>query len=103
MWDYPPIGDYAFIGDCHGAALVSRSGSIDWYCPQRFDGGSIFNRILDAECGGYFAITPREPFTTKRSYRNGTMVLQTELETAHGVVRITDALAMRVGGRDRPL
>ena len=103
MWDYPPIGDYAFIGDCHGAALVSRSGSIDWYCPRRFDAGSIFNRILDAEHGGYFAITPREQFTTRRSYRKGTMVLQTELETPHGTIRITDALAMRVGGRNHPL
>ena len=103
MWEYPPIGDYAFLGDCHGAALVSRTGSIDWYCPPRFDGGSIFNRILDAEHGGYFAITPRGKFTTRRSYRAGTMVLETELETPHGVIRITDALAMRVGGRLQPL
>src|SRR5579872_753765 len=103
MWQYPPIGDYAFIGDCHGAALVSRTGSIDWACPRRFDGGSIFNRILDAERGGFFAITPREAFTTRRTYLPGTMVLQTEFETAHGTVRITDALAMREGGRLRPL
>src|SRR5215469_14419933 len=98
MRDYPPISDYAFIGDCHGAALVSRSGSIDWYCPRRFDAGSIFNRILDAEHGGYFAITPRGEFKTRRRYLKGTMVLQTEIETSQGTIRVTDALAMRVGG-----
>jgi GH15 family glucan-1,4-alpha-glucosidase len=103
MWGYPPIGDYAFIGDCHGAALVSRAGSIDWACPRRFDAGSIFNRILDAERGGFFAITPREVFSTRRAYLTGTMVLETEFETANGTVRVTDALAMRAGGRLRPL
>lgn len=103
MWDYPPIADYAFIGDCHGAALVSRTGSIDWFCAKRFDAGSIFNRILDAQHGGYFAISPREPFTTHRSYEKGTMVLRTEFQTKHGAVRVTDALAMRAGGRLQPL
>jgi GH15 family glucan-1,4-alpha-glucosidase len=103
MWEYPPIADYAFIGDCHGAALVSRAGSIDWYCARRFDAGSIFNRILDAEHGGFFAITPRGTFTTSRAYEPGTMVLQTEFETAHGAIRVTDALAMRAGGRLHPL
>lgn len=29
---YRPIGDYAFISDCHSVALVSREGSIDWRC-----------------------------------------------------------------------
>src|SRR4051812_36570496 len=47
-YDYPPIGEYALIGDCHGAALVHRTGSIDWACLRRFDGGAVFARILDA-------------------------------------------------------
>src|SRR5207253_3332855 len=49
---YPPIGDYAAIGDCHSIALVSRSGSIDWACIPRFDAGSCFGRILDWDSGG---------------------------------------------------
>jgi hypothetical protein len=27
---YLPIRDYAMVGDCHGCALISRAGSVDW-------------------------------------------------------------------------
>src|SRR5439155_25752108 len=32
---YPPIAEYALIGDCHSAALVHKTGSIDWCCLPR--------------------------------------------------------------------
>ena len=59
----PPIGDYALIGDCHSAALVSREGSIDWCCFRRFDKESVFGRLIDWEGGGFFCIAPLEPYT----------------------------------------
>ena len=53
-----PIGDYALLSDCHSAALVSRTGSIDWLCFPRFDDPSVFGRILD-EHAGHRSIKPR--------------------------------------------
>jgi GH15 family glucan-1,4-alpha-glucosidase len=99
---YPPISDYALIGDCHCAALVSRSGSIDWCCLPRFDSDSCFGRLLDWRNGGYFAITPVGPYRVKREYRGDSLILVTTFTTRTGAARVVDFFSMRTGGRLRP-
>jgi GH15 family glucan-1,4-alpha-glucosidase len=100
---YPPIGDYAFLGDCHAGALVSSEGSVDWLCLPRLDAGSYFGRLLDRERGGWCAVTPTDPAAAfSRRYLDGTLVLQTEMTTTGGRVRLTDCLTMRPGGARRP-
>jgi GH15 family glucan-1,4-alpha-glucosidase len=63
---YPPIDDYALIGDCRSAGLVSREGSLDWLCLPRFDSPSVFAAVLDAESGGRFLERPLGEFRTER-------------------------------------
>jgi alpha,alpha-trehalase len=89
---YPPIGDYALIGDCHTAALIARDGSIDWFCPGRFDAPAVFCRLLDAHRGGYLRAAPGGSFSSDRGYRGPTNVLQTTLSSAQGRVRFTDLM-----------
>src|ERR671913_339165 len=83
---YPPIGDYALIGDGRSAALVSRDGSVDWLCWPRFDSPACFAALLGAPEHGRWRITPRDvvPERTLRQYRGDTLVLETVMETADG-------------------
>ncbi|MCA1671755.1 MAG: DUF5911 domain-containing protein [Actinobacteria bacterium] len=87
-----PIADYAVIGDCTGAALVARDGSIDWACLRRFDADPLFCRLLNGERGGYFETRPLEPFEATRAYLADTNILQTTLHTRTGDARLTDFL-----------
>ena len=99
---YEPISSYALIGDCHSTALVSSSGSIDWACLRRFDGGGLFCRLLDAHKGGAFELRPAGLIRSSRSYLEDTNVLQTVFETTRGRARVLDCFAMREGGGRRP-
>jgi len=92
------IGDFGLISDCQTCALVRRDGSIDWYCPDRFDAPSAFARILDPN-GGHWSIRPTAPFEVTRAYLDDTMVLRTEFSTHHGRIALTDALALGPGSR----
>ncbi|QRX81869.1 glycoside hydrolase family 15 protein [Glaciimonas sp. PAMC28666] len=88
-----PIEEYALIGDCHTAALVGRDGSIDWLCLPRFDSGACFSALLGAPEHGRWLIAPQAAIrSTRRQYRDGTLILETEFETDDGVVRIIDCM-----------
>jgi GH15 family glucan-1,4-alpha-glucosidase len=89
------LEDYALIGDCHSAALVSREGSVDWWCVPRFDSHACFAALLGTPAHGRFLITPAGPAQSSRRYRPDTMVLETEHDTETGRVRVVDCLAMR--------
>ncbi len=91
--DSLPIGEYAMLSDCRSAALVSRAGSVDWLCFPRFDGPSVFGRLLDP-AGGHFAIRPASEFRVSRRYVDQTLVLETTFTTASGTAVLTDALAV---------
>ena len=91
---YRPIDDYALIGDCRSAALVSSRGSIDFLCWPRFDSPSIFCALLDSERGGSFDIAPLAPSTTHRRYLGDTAVLETTFETAAATFVLTDCMSI---------
>ncbi|MEU3463569.1 glycoside hydrolase family 15 protein [Streptomyces sp. NPDC006733] len=98
---FPPISDYAFLSDCHSTALVSRDASVEWACFHRFDGRSVFARILDRDRGGHFRIAPVGEYTVTRRYLPDTNVLETAFATATGIVTVTDCLPVRADP-DRP-
>jgi GH15 family glucan-1,4-alpha-glucosidase len=90
----PAIDDYAIIGDCRMAALISRDGSLDWLCLPHFSGPSVFAALLDPTRGGRFAVQPRGRFRTTRRYLGPSPVLETRFESADGVARLTDLVPL---------
>jgi GH15 family glucan-1,4-alpha-glucosidase len=95
------IEDYALIGDCETAALVSRDGSIDWLCWPRFDSGACFAAILGTTNNGHWKIAPAATDARNtRRYRGDTMILETDFETKDGAVRVTDFMPVGNGYAD---
>jgi len=84
------IQDYAVIGDGRSAALISRTGSLDWLCWPRFDSPALFSGLLDPDVGGSWRISPTAPARVERSYLEQTNVLQTRFHTEDGIVALTD-------------
>jgi len=87
---YRSIADYALIGDCRTAALVSSDGSIDWLCTPDFDGPAIFARLLDEARGGHFSVRPACAFDARAGYVEESAVLRATFRTAAGSVTLTD-------------
>src|SRR5437870_1813164 len=91
---YHPLRDYAIIGDCRSAALVSTDGSIDWLCLPRFDSPSIFGALLDPNVGGRFRVRPVGEFQSERRYVPDTNVLETTFHCPSGDVVLRDLVVV---------
>jgi GH15 family glucan-1,4-alpha-glucosidase len=90
------IEDYAFLSDTQTGALVSRDGCVDWLCFPRFDSPACFASLLGARENGRWFFHPDEEIErTRRRYRDDTLILETEIETKSGAVRLIDFMPPR--------
>ncbi|MEV6881411.1 glycoside hydrolase family 15 protein [Streptomyces sp. NPDC051135] len=94
---YLPLEDLGLIGDGTTAALVGLDGTIPWMCLPRFDSDPVFCALLDHSRGGRFTVAPENLREARQRYEPDTGVLHTELRSDTGLVRVTDALALRSG------
>src|SRR3954454_12852707 len=96
------LEDYGLIGDLEAAALVGREGSIDWLCLPAVDSASCFSALLGDEQHGRWLLAPAgDVRATSRRYKPGTLVLETDFETADGTVRVIDFMPRRGQGAPR--
>ncbi|HXJ17074.1 MAG TPA: glycoside hydrolase family 15 protein [Candidatus Polarisedimenticolia bacterium] len=90
------IEDYALIGNTCTAALVAKDGSLDWLCVPRFDSAACFAALLGDENNGRWQIAPAGGVKrVRRKYRENTLVLETEFDTADGTVALIDFMPIR--------
>jgi GH15 family glucan-1,4-alpha-glucosidase len=99
MSRYPNISDHGLIGDLQTAALVTKDGTVDWFCCPRFDSPSVFASLLDADRGGYFRIVPdRDDYVSKQLYLPDSAILVTRFMTPDGVGEVHDFMPVAEGG-----
>ncbi len=89
------IEDYALIGDCETAALVSRHGSIDWLCWPHFASPACFATLLGSSENGHWFLAPKQSARTSRRYVDHTLVLETTFQTRQGRALLLDFMPVR--------
>ena len=91
-----PIEDYAMIGDGETVALVSRGGSIDWFCLPRFDSPACCTALVGTTGHGRWSIGPDDAIEhSEHRYQENTLILETDLTTQLGTIRVTDFMPIR--------
>ncbi|MDX1658766.1 MAG: glycoside hydrolase family 15 protein [Nitriliruptorales bacterium] len=91
-----PLESYAIVGDTETVALVCATGAIDWLCMPRFDSPASFAALLGDDSNGTWRIHPSAEVTsTDRRYRDHTLILETDLGTDDGAIRIIDFMPPR--------
>ncbi len=92
--NFPLIGGYGFLSDCHTSALVSFDGAVEWLCLPRFDSPSVFASLLDRGAGRLSVAPPGVVVPISRRYRPGTLVIETTWVTDTGWMVVNDALSI---------
>src|SRR6202050_967000 len=87
---YLPIEEQGSVGDLRPVALVGTDGTVDWYCPSRFDAPSLFGALLDAKKGGHFSLWSRGSGRPKQLYLPDTNILLTRFQGAEAVGEVID-------------
>lgn len=82
--DRVPLSARCWVGDTSTGATVAADGTIDWYCPDRFDGPPALARLLDPAAGAVRVGPVRRAFDARRrvpdatqGYIAGSMVART--------------------------
>lgn len=96
---YLPLKAYGALGDGRSVALSGADGAIDWWCVPQINSPPLFDRLVDAENGGYFVVQPEDEFWTERRYLPESNVLETVFHTASGQARLTESLNSSHAGR----
>lgn len=82
--------EYGIIGNCRSAALISKTGYIDWCCLPEFDSSSVFAKLLDEEIGGSFGFKVDESYTISQEYYKNTSVLVTRFSNGKDAFSVWD-------------
>jgi len=92
--------NYGAVGNCRTAALISKEGSIDWFCFPDFDSPSIFAKILDKDKGGCLSFITNDEYKISQKYIDHTNILSTTFESEEGAFEVLDFMPRYKSGED---
>src|ERR1700727_2228290 len=96
-----PIEENGIVGDLRTVALVGTDGTVDWYCPSRFDAPSLFGALLDAGKGGYVSLRSRSSGRPKQLYLPDTNILLSRFQRGEAVGEVIDFMVPDPSGSAR--
>ncbi|SKB83515.1 Glucoamylase (glucan-1,4-alpha-glucosidase), GH15 family [Salegentibacter holothuriorum] len=82
--------DYGIIGNCKSAALVSKTGSLDWCCLPNFASSAVFAKLLDEKIGGSFEFIVDDSYKITQEYLWETNILNTEFTDGENSFQVID-------------
>ncbi|WP_167618933.1 glycoside hydrolase family 15 protein [Maribellus sediminis] len=92
--------NYAIIGNCKSAALISDKGSIDWCCLPDFNSSSVFAKILDENRGGSFEVLVDDSYTIEQSYLRTTNIVVTRFTSGKDCFEVVDFMPRYLNNGD---
>ncbi len=90
--------DYGIIGNCRSAALVSKTGAIEWSCLPEFDSSSVFGKLLDEQKGGSFGIQVGPDYSVEQRYKKHTAILITRFSKGEDIFEVHDFMPRYLKG-----
>jgi GH15 family glucan-1,4-alpha-glucosidase len=94
MVKQPLISQLAVLSDQRTCAILDQAGTLNWYCPRRFDEAAVFSLLVDDQTGGFWAVEALGKRFQQRAFVAGSGVLQTTFAVAGGTLALTDWLPM---------
>ena len=82
--------DYAIIGNCSTAALISKNASLDFLCLPHFQSQTVFASLLDQKKGGTFSINVSAEYKVTQSYLENTNILITHFSNGKDCFELCD-------------
>ncbi len=82
--------DYGIIGNCKSAALVSKTGSIDWCCLPHFNSAGVFAKLLDEKIGGSFSVDVTDDYNITQEYLWQTNIVSTVYDNGEHAFQLID-------------
>jgi|GEM_PF-1428103 len=94
MVKQPPISQLAVLSDQRTCVILDQDGTVNWYCPRRFDEAAVCSLLVDGQAGGFWAVTAPGKRFQHRAFVAGSSVLQTTFLVTQGTLTLTDWLPL---------